>query len=101
MVFSSLTLWIRSFSLPDFVAEVQEVIKPVLTSYIKVSANCKLISKMKDAFIPSPENIITVNVAFLLTNSCIASGLIIKLKFLTWRFSSCNTYLCFREIPKL
>ena len=52
----------------------------------------KLISKMKDTFIHSPKNIITIYVVFLLTNSCIASGLIIKVKFLTWRFSSCNIY---------
>lgn len=90
MVFSSLTLWIRYFSLPDFVAEVQEAIKPVLTSYIKVSA--KLISKMKDAYLPSPKNIITIYVVFLVINSCIASGLMIKVEFLTWRFSSCNLY---------
>lgn len=30
--------WIRSFSLPDFVAEVQDAVKPVLNAYIKVSA---------------------------------------------------------------
>lgn len=29
---------IRSFSLPEFVAEVQEAIKPVLNAYLKVSA---------------------------------------------------------------
>ena len=29
---------LRSFSLPDFVSEVQEVIRPVLNAYIKVGA---------------------------------------------------------------
>lgn len=28
----------RSFSLPEFVVEIQEVIKPVLNAYMKVSA---------------------------------------------------------------
>lgn len=28
--------WVRSFSLPEFVAEVQEVVNPVLNAYIKV-----------------------------------------------------------------
>lgn len=37
-----LYLWARSFSLPEFVAEVQEVVKPVLNAYIKVGD--KLIS---------------------------------------------------------
>lgn len=29
---------LRSFSLPDFVSEVQEVIRPVLNAYFKVGA---------------------------------------------------------------
>ena len=29
----------RSFSLPDFVSEVQEVIRPVLNAYIKVGVS--------------------------------------------------------------
>lgn len=35
-------VWIRSFSLPEFVAEVQEAIKPVLNAYMKVSAELML-----------------------------------------------------------
>lgn len=31
--------WKRSFSLPEFVAEVQEMIRPTLTAYFKVSAS--------------------------------------------------------------
>lgn len=30
-------LWVRSFSLPEFRDEVQEVVRPVLTAYYKVS----------------------------------------------------------------
>lgn len=29
--------FVRTFSLPEFVAEVQEVIKPVLNAYFKVN----------------------------------------------------------------
>ena len=44
-----LSLWLirefacaRSFSLPEFVAEVQEMIRPVLTAYLKVAVNISL-----------------------------------------------------------
>lgn len=40
-MFQSLTaflfVWVRSFSLPDFVSEVQEAIRPVLSAYMKAS----------------------------------------------------------------
>lgn len=51
-----------------------------------------LISKLKVTFLTSPKNIITIYVVFLLIISCMASGLMIKVDFLTWMFSSHNKY---------
>lgn len=35
--------WIRSFSLPDFVVEVQNAVKPVLNAYMKVG-NARIVT---------------------------------------------------------